>query len=67
MLIGAGLLALAVVFTVRTYNDFVQRRLRTDEAGPRSTSSSNAATISFPTSSRRSRAYMGSSRTCSRV
>ena len=31
LLIGAALVAIAVVFTVRMYNDFVQGRLRTDE------------------------------------
>ena len=32
ILIAVALVAIAVVFTVRMYNDFVQRRLRTDEA-----------------------------------
>ena len=32
ILIGAALVAIAAVFTVRMYNDFVQRRLRTDGA-----------------------------------
>ena len=32
ILIAVALVAIAVVFTVRMFNDFVQRRLRTDEA-----------------------------------
>jgi len=67
LLIGAALLAIAVVFTVRMYNDFIQRRLRTDEAWTQIDVQLKRRHDLVPNLVAAVKGYMGSSRTCSRV